>query len=617
MRDVREGLERMGDEGSPRGADAVMRDARASLRRRPRHGRTGPGRDRRPASALVAVVVVVVAVVAAGALVTLIDRDRSDEPTRVAAPSVVVGDADAVVLSSNLDADLARAQIDPAVLDAVRGIDGVTGAQGAIRRFVEVGDPDGGRRVEADEASERSTIAVQAEGTTFEMIDGRMPEGRGEIAINSVLSTRFQTGPGGDLAVSAGPRLSPMSATCAEQLLDGRDPDGSVWKSVTCRPSSGPVEPPPKHVVGVFTLPGGDVADVNLLAMPGDELQSLTSGTGFDRIDVTVRDGEPLEAVLDRIGAALPAGLIVVPTSVVNADDQLRSELDIQRAYFWLLNTDPEKRAQASEGRPDDQGPAQSEATYQERRSEAVDAELRVSRVAFVDLDTAIVSYRVYYNGAPSPIADVPLTALVVRRDGRWLVSSQGICQLAAYADRPCDAPDGPDDYVLAPDGWASPSDHADSVAALRVLADPASTVDARVVAVEDGDAVRTEVQSGAIADAARGGGVSLNVLGARVLAPGRVQVLYSLVADGEPRIETPYPVTATVVQVDGTWKLVRRYACGLTALAGQPCALPGAAAATTTTTTTTTPPTTTTSSAALPTTEPAPSTTPTTTTSP
>jgi hypothetical protein len=367
----------------------------------------------------------------------------------------------------------------------------------------------------------------------------------------------------------------------------------------------------PRHtssVVGVFTLPGGDVEDVNLLAMPGDELQSLTSGAGYDRIDITVRDGELLEDVLDRIGAALPEGLIVVPTSVLSADDQLRSELDIQRAYHWLLNTDVEKRRLASEGRPDNQDPAESEATYQERRSEAVEAELRVSRVAFVDLDTAIVSYRVYYMGNPSPIANVPLTALVVRRDGRWTISSQGICQLAAYADRPCEAPVGPGDYVLAPDGWDSPSAHVDAVAALRVLADPMSTVDARVAVVEDGEAVRAQVEAGATADAARGGGSSLNVLGARVLSPGRVQVLYSLVADGSPRVETPYPVTATVVQIDGTWRVLRRYACGLTALAGEPCALP--VVASTTTTTEPAPSTTTT-------TEPAPSTIPTTTTSP
>jgi hypothetical protein len=630
MRDVREGLERLGEEGTPRGADAVMRGARVSLRRRPGRERTRPGRDRRPASALVTVVVVVVAVIAAGALVTLADDDPSDEPTKVAAPSVVVGDADAVVLSSNLDADLARAQIDPAVLEVVRGVDGVTGAQGAIRRFVQVGGPDGGQRVEADEASERSTIAVQAEGTTFETIDGRMPEAAGEIAINSVLAARFHAGPGGELPVGAGPLYSPGPATCEGQILEsGREPDGSAWKSIACKPASARIEPPTMRVVGVFSLPGGDVEDVNLLAMTGEELQSLTTGTGYDRIDVTVRDGEPLEDVLDRIGAALPGGLIVVPTSALTADDQLRSELDIQRAYFWLVNTDPEKRSRAHEARPDDQDPATSESTYEERKSEAVNVEMRVSRIAFVDLDTAIVSYRVYYSGTPSPIANVPLTALVVRRDGRWVISSQGICQLSVYTDNPCDAPVGPDDFVLAPDGWASPSTQTEAVDALRVLADPSSTVDARVAAVEDGDAVREQVESGANADAARGGGVSLNVLGARVLAPGRVQVLYSLVADGEPRIETPYPVTATAVLVDGTWKVLRRYACGLTALAGQPCALPAAAV----TTTTTTPPATTTSSAAAsapttvrpttttvaapPTTEPAASTAPTNATSP
>jgi len=248
------------------------------------------------------------------------------------------------------------------------------------------------------------------------------------------------------------------------------------------------------------------------------------------------------------------------------------------------VSTDVEKRRLASEGRSDTQDPAQSDATYEERRSEAVEVDLRVSRVSFVDLDTAIVAYRVYFMGRPSPIATVPLTALVVRRDGRWMISSQGICQLAAYADQPCEAPVGPEDFVTAPDGWAAASTQPEAVAALRQLADPQSGVDGRIAVVEDGDALRAEIAAGVDADAGRAGRVSLNVLGARALTPDRVQLLYSLVAEGEPRLETPYPVAATFVRVDGAWRALRRYACGLAALAGTPCALPSAVTPSTTT---------------------------------
>lgn len=617
MRDVRGGLERLGEEGTPRGADAVMRDARASLHDPPRRVRTAHRRGRRAPSAVVAVVAIVGAIVAGGALVAVLERDPSDEPAEVTAPSVVVGDADAVVLSSALDADLARAQIDPAVLDAVRGVDGVTGAHGTLQRFVQVHEIAGTQNASTDEASERSTVAVQSEGTTFDVVDGRMPEAPGEIAVNAVVAARFEVGAGGELEVSTG--LPGMSFQPCEQTALGRDHQyaGNAGRCPVRTPRN------TASVVGVFTLPGGDVEDVNVLAMPGDELQSLTSGTGYDRIDITVRDDETLEDVLDRIGAALPEGLIVMPTSVLSADDQLRSELDIQRAYFWLVNSDPEKRQRAHEGRPDDQDPAASESTYEQRKSEAVNVEMRVSRVAFVDLDTAVVSYRVYYSGAPSPIANVPLTALVVRRDGRWVISSQGICQLSVYTDRPCEASVGPDDFVLAPDGWASPSSQPDAVAALRVLADPQSGVDARAAVVEDGDGVREQIEAGVAADASRGG-VALNVLGARALGPDRIQLLYSVVADGEPRLETPYPVTATAVQVDGGWRLLRRYACGLSALAGTPCALPEAPAAPSTTvpTTSTAPPPSTTAvptttTVVTPTTVPVSSTVPTTTTSP
>ena len=58
---------------------------------------------------------------------------------------------------------------------------------------------------------------------------------------------------------------------------------------------------------------------------------------------------------------------------------------------------------------------------------------------------------------------------------------------------------------------------------------------------------------------------------------------MYSLVASGEPRLETPYPVVASAVRVDGVWRAARRYACGLTALAGSACRLPVALPTTTT----------------------------------
>ena len=281
-----------------------------------------------------------------------------------------------------------------------------------------------------------------------------------------------------------------------------------------------------------------------------------------------------------------------------------------RRAYHWLVSTDIEKRRLASEGRPDMQDPSVGEATYEERKSEAMGADMRVYGVAFVDLDTAIVSYRVYYMGQPSPIANVPLTSLMLRRDGRWVISSQGICQLSVYADNPCDTPVGPEDYVRRARRLGRARHPTRRGRRVRVLADPVAGVDAprRWSRTVRRSATRSRR---ALPPTRRAWTRSGSTCWAHAPSPDRVQLLYSLVADGGPRLETPYPVTATVVQIDGTWRVLRRYACGLTALAGEPCALP--VVASTTTTTEPAPSTTTTTT----TTEPAPSTIPTTTTSP
>jgi hypothetical protein len=213
--------------------------------------------------------------------------------------------------------------------------------------------------------------------------------------------------------------------------------------------------------------------------------------------------------------------------------------------------------------------------------------------VAFVDSDIAIVTYAAYYGPQRSSLAPRPFTGLVLRVDGIWKLSAQDICQLSAIQGPGCDSPpeQDPANFVLPPDGWSSPSSASEAAAAFRVLADPTAALDARVAAVEDGDVVRDQIAAG-LADDANRVGVAFNVVGARLVDADHAQILYSLVADGDPRLETPYPLVASAVLIDGVWRAGRRYACGLHALAGNACPLPPAP--TTTTPTTTTPTTTT-----------------------
>ncbi len=546
----------------------------------------GPGRTseqgmrKQLGPVVVGVIAVLALVVGGGLLVAAIGSDDS-RPSRVAAPSVAVGDADAVVLSTAFDGDGARNQIPPDVVDAVRGVDGVAGAEGAARRFVQVYPGDGATGTASNEASVRSAIALSAEGASLELQDGRLPRDASEVAVNRVLADKFGLAVGTGAIVRNGPaeqRMVCHSVTATSLSGQGAD-SGSTSIMQQCSPEQ-PVAQPGLRVVGIFNAPGGDVDDVSLLALTTDALQSLTRGTGYDRIDIKAADGVDIEGLLDRVGATLPEGLMVVPGSVLGTAQQVRNELEIQRAYHWLLSTELEKR------RASNQAPPQPDAgeRWAENEWQAVNTEMRVSRVAFVDSDVAIVTYAIYYGPQRSSLAPHPFTGVVLRVDGMWKLSAQDICQLSAIQGPGCDSPpeQDPANFVVPPDGWSTPSSAPEVLAAFRVLADPTVTLDARVGAVQDGDALRDQVAAGLADDATRAGGVAFNVVGARVVDADHAQILYSLVANGEPPLETPYPLVASAVRVDGVWRAARRYACGLTAIAGSTCKLPPAAATTT-----------------------------------
>jgi len=342
---------------------------------------------------------------------------------------------------------------------------------------------------------------------------------------------------------------------------------------------------PTLRVTGVFTPTGGDVDDINLVVLRAADLAAVTARDTFDRIDVAAAAGVPIDELVDRITAALPEGYMVVPPSVVGFDSQLRAELEIQRAYHWLLDADVAKRQHATDATPDPATAATNQQTWEQHLWETVNTELRVSRVAFVDNATALVTYRVYYGGQHSPVAQNVMTGVVVDVDGSWRISQRGICELASLASIACDPGNGPDPASLAapPDGWNRADAEPGAADAFRVLANPAATVDQRVAVIENGDALRLVITAGAAADAARAGQVEFRIAGTRRLDATHAQVLYSVIASGEPHLETPYPLVGSAVLVDGAWRVRARFACGLSALAAVPC--PAVAATPTTTT--------------------------------
>jgi len=500
---------------------------------------------RAPWQTLVVAAVAVAALIAGAVVIANVGSDDgSSTRLHVAAPTVAVGDIDLAVISTSFDEDGARGPIGNDVLDAVRGVDGVSAAQGAMQRFLDVA-PVNGDPQQAGNASERSAIAISWEaGAPLDFRAGAAPDSGGDIAINQSLADRYQVGVGGQLSLRTGSEQGFGPAVIS-------------------------------HVVGVFGLAGGDVEDVNLVLMRAEDLGGVTNRSTFDRIDLVADPKIPIAELFDRVAAALPEGMMVVPPSVIGFDDQLRAELEIQRSYHWVLSPDPTKRQNSADAPPDDPvAAAQNQKTWDDNLWQTVDTELRVSRVTFIDRATALVTYRAYYSGHPSTVVREPLTGTAQKVDGQWLLGRRGLCDLATRANVGCVAGDGIDAAALVapPSGWNAVDSVPGAADAIRVLADPASTVDQRVAVVENGAALRAVIAAGVAADGRRAGQVSVQIVAARLIDPTHAQVLTSVVAGGQPPLETPYPLPDDLVLVDGTWRAVARFACGLSALVTLQC---------------------------------------------
>jgi hypothetical protein len=235
------------------------------------------------------------------------------------------------------------------------------------------------------------------------------------------------------------------------------------------------------------------------------------------------------------------------------------------------------------------EGAEQNKETFDKNLSEIAQTEFRVSRVAFLDSATALVTVRLYYAGTAWSGVKTPTTALAEKVDGEWRISQADLCTYSRAGGEPCAAGDGPSGatFVPPPNGWNAADSVPGLADAFRVLAEPTSNVDQRVGAVDRGDQLRDAIEAGAKADAARAGTVSFVVSGTRLIDLTHGQVLYSVIADSDPHLETPYPLVGNAVLVDGRWRVASRFACGLNALATLSC--PAAAALPTTTTSATT----------------------------
>ncbi len=374
-----------------------------------------------------------------------------------------------------------------------------------LRTFLPVRGPDN-RML----GGGRSTIALSWNGTAgLELREGRPPASPGEIAIEQTTLT--------DAGLHVGDTVELPASNGA---VTGQSNAGGLTNAT---------------VVGAFTLAGGEagVHQVAVTALDAAALLALAPGStgtpGFDRVDVIVNDDVDPITVLGRLAAELPGDLQVIPASQLGTRQQLRAELEIQRAFFDLLSHDEPTRNAAIEGgdQATPEARAQGSATFDRYLSQVDGIEFRVQRVSFLDADHARLVFMTYYGGQPSPVLNEPFDAGAVRVDGTWKISSETVCTLALLGGSPCVRQPG--QAVPPPPKWDAPSAHTDVVAAFT---------------------------------AATPSGTSLVISGVRVPDPTHAEVFYSLTAPGRPDLETPYPLVATAELLDGRWVPSGLFAC-------------------------------------------------------
>jgi hypothetical protein len=493
-------------EPAPGTWDAIVQE---SGRRRQR------GRVARRVRVVAAAAAVLAVGIASVNAITGADGDRGIREVITGVPVVTGGSADLIVESSTFTEEGARASVPESLADTIAGVEGVEQVTGVVRAVVRL----------TPSATQVPAVVVSWDGGDgFVSTEGRAPEADDEIVLNEAAAEA--TG----LAVGA--RLQTDTGEF--------------------------------RIVGRFRLANGETE----AALAGTTLQTarrLSNQGGFTRLHVSLTEGSGA-AVHEAITSALPAGYRVVGVSQLGTLAQLRDELAIQQAYFDMLHPDGAVRARATDGGVDDE---ESRANYDRYRESAAQATFRIQRLSFLDNDHAELVYVIYYGSSPSPIIPEPQAGSAVRIDGRWKITKETSCAIAALGDGRCQLGE---EAVRPPAGWDPSTSQPELTAAITKLADPAATAAQRAAAVVDGETRLDVIEAGLRNDERYVGEVRFYVSGVRLRGADQAQVLYSLTADGPQPFETPWPLIVSAVRVEGTWRIDGAYACGLRALAGQVC---------------------------------------------
>src|SRR5439155_5872523 len=156
------------------------------LRRRARRIRVG-----RAVTGLVATATAIAAD-AGGLAVVGHERAQRDTHLQVSAPNFLLGDVDAVVLSSQLDADGARSPIAPDLLARVAAVPGVQTVSGVLDTFAPVHRHDVNVVSPPPAVPPRTPILFSYhKDDDVHVVDGRAPAAGDEILVDADVLSRY------------------------------------------------------------------------------------------------------------------------------------------------------------------------------------------------------------------------------------------------------------------------------------------------------------------------------------------------------------------------------------------------------------------------------------------
>ena len=493
------------------------------LRRRARRVRAG--RAFTGVVALATTAAVIAAVVATAGNGSDVVKSRH---VQVSAPTFVLGDVDAVVLSSTFDEDGARNLISPEVQAAVAKVPGVRSVSGVIDTFAKLVDEHNNTvGISEPRVPPRTPVLFSYhQDDQLHRLAGRLPAAPDEIAVDADFLVRTKT---------------------------------ALNDQVTLQVQAQPKE---LRVVGTFDLPGVDLTGIPLAAMSaGHQLPEL----GLDRIDVNLAPDANAANVRVAIAVAVGNAFTVVEPSAISFPDQRLAQLEIQHAYWALLSPDANERSTSGVGQSD----FKEKTNYSKYSDLALQVELRVENVAFVSPDAAVLTYRIYYGGSPSPVITDPQNGTATRVGGHWELGKNTLCSLAALVGITCTGVDNV--TITPPTGYQPPGTiYPEVLLAFHALTDPNATLAERLAAIANSESIRPIIENGLEADQ-HVGKSTLTIAGWKATGANSVEILYSL--QTESGRSTPWPTTAYAEKAaDGHWYAPAQYACGISGLAGGGC---------------------------------------------